>query len=405
MHRLCESLRLPFDPALLKPYEGARMTDGVTAAAAPVDDPNFRLHRGIEPDLADAWQSIRLPIHLSSETVELASSFGYDLPNERKETRAPRSVKHSVSRSGPETMTEETVDIRGLNTCLCVWGRREDRPVVLIVHGVLDHGGAWDMVAKTLAARGHRVVAPDLRGHGRSAHLPSGVSYHFIDFVAELDALAQRFSAPTVVVGHSMGAAVAAAYAAARPARVRSLILVEPPLPGQPDADAVERLRAQLETLSDWAPHPVFATEEIAIQALQRAYPRMPEEMARAAVARLTERCDGGIRWRWDARLRTRSAIAYDGSSPVGRNAYLAMFQAIRAPLTLVYGDRSEVVRRSDVEQVTRGAAGARTIWLPGGHNLHHDAAKALADVIDRCAGSASEQVEVASSASTGLSG
>jgi hypothetical protein len=86
-------------------------------------------------------------------------------------------------------MEEEMVDVRGAATCLCTWGP-PNGPTLLIVHGILDHGAAWDAVARSLAARGYRVVAPDLRGHGRSAHLATGASYHLIDFVADLDALA-----------------------------------------------------------------------------------------------------------------------------------------------------------------------------------------------------------------------
>jgi acyl transferase domain-containing protein/pimeloyl-ACP methyl ester carboxylesterase len=381
MRRVCEFLRLPFDQAVLRPYEGRRMIDGVTAVSAPLDDPNFRSHRDVEAHLADAWKAIRLPFRLSAEAVQIANGWGYTLPNDPPPpTRSP----HRLMVDAPG-MEEVMVDVRGIATCLCSWGPRNG-PALLIVHGVLDHAGAWDAVAASLAARGYRVVAPDLRGHGRSAHLGAGASYHFIDFVADLDALASRFASPCMLVGHSMGAAVATAWAAARPSRVRALVLIEPPFPAQPDVGVSDGLRVHLDAVSESAPHPVFAIEDAAVQALQRAHPRMRAEVARAMVGRLTEECSGGIRWRWDARLRTRAGIGYSGAGSIGTATYLAMLRGLSSPLTLVYGENSEMLRRSDVDAVMRAAPEARAIWLDGGHNLHHDAADALADVIDECA-------------------
>ena len=326
---VCEFLRLPFDPALLRPYERGRMTEGVAAVSAPLDDPNFLSHQGIEADLADAWKTIRLPIRLSDETVQIARRWDYMLPNDLPSP--PRRSFHRAAADAPR-MDEEIVDVRGAVTCLCNWGRR-DGPVLLVVHGILDHGAAWDAVACSLAARGYRVVAPDLRGHGQSAHLAAGASYHFIDFVADLDGIVSRFPSPCVLVGHSMGGAIAAAFAAARPSQVRALVLIEPPLPAEVDVQVSDGLRTHLDALSKCAPHPIFATEEAAVRALRQAYPPMTAEMARATVQRLTERCSGGVRWRWDARLRTRAGIAYGGPGSVGRADYLEMFRGITLPL------------------------------------------------------------------------
>ncbi|NJN75103.1 MAG: sulfotransferase [Synechococcaceae cyanobacterium RL_1_2] len=80
--RLCEFLGIPFDPALLNPYEGERMTEGVHDVSASIGDPNFANHRAINPSLADAWRTIQLPHILSPETQAIAREFGYELPHE-----------------------------------------------------------------------------------------------------------------------------------------------------------------------------------------------------------------------------------------------------------------------------------------------------------------------------------
>jgi pimeloyl-ACP methyl ester carboxylesterase len=68
---------------------------------------------------------------------------------------------------------------------------------------------------------------------------------------------------------------------------------------------------------------------------------------------------------------------------------YVEILRNITSPMTLVYGNSSELLRRSDVDRFVKVANGARTIWLDGGHNLHHDAPDALARIIDEHAGSA----------------
>jgi pimeloyl-ACP methyl ester carboxylesterase len=287
-----------------------------------------------------------------------------------------------ITAPATQSMQEEIVDVRGLAMCWCAWGP-PNAPTVLIMHGLLDHGAAWDAIAQPLAAHGYRVVAPDLRGHGRSAHISTAASYNFIDFVADLVAIGSRFVSPFTLVGHSMGAAIAAAYTAVQPARVQSLILIEPPVSLSEDGPPVDRFRVHLEALSDWAPHTVFSNGTVTAQMVRRANPSMTSDQAQAMVARLTEPCPGGVRWCWDARLRTCVGIGYGGAGCFGEGNYVELLRSISLPLTLVYGNSSELLRRSDVDAFVRAVNGPRTIWLDGGHNLNYDAPAALARIID----------------------
>ena len=58
------------------------------------------------------------------------------------------------------------------------WGN-PDAPPLVLVHGGRDHCRNWDWVAQPICARDYHVIAPDLRGHGDSAHSPSG-DYHLM---------------------------------------------------------------------------------------------------------------------------------------------------------------------------------------------------------------------------------
>ena len=114
-------------------------------------------------------------------------------------------------------------------------------PVVLAVHGITSNALCWQFVAEALGGS-IRLVAPDLRGRALSRELPGpyGLSVHVADLLDVLDHLHYRRA---VIVGHSMGAYVAALFAVRHPNRVRRLILVDggvafPPPPGS-DVDAM----------------------------------------------------------------------------------------------------------------------------------------------------------------------
>lgn len=152
------------------------------------------------------------------------------------------------------------------------FGPRDGAPL-LAIHGITSSSRAWAALARHLPEM--RVIAPDLRGRGRSRELtPStGMRHHAADLAALLDALD---TGPVPVVGHSMGAFVAVALAAVRPDLVSSLLLVDGGYPlarpaGVADADladavlgpVAQRLSQEYPTIEAyrdfWRRHPAFA--------------------------------------------------------------------------------------------------------------------------------------------------
>lgn len=93
------------------------------------------------------------------------------------------------------------------------------RPVVLLHGGFVDHG-MWEAQIPELAAR-HRVIAPDARGHGRSANATE--PYRLADDLAAL--LRHLGTGPAVLVGVSMGASVAVETALEHPELVGAVVI------------------------------------------------------------------------------------------------------------------------------------------------------------------------------------
>ncbi|WP_404287206.1 alpha/beta fold hydrolase [Glutamicibacter arilaitensis] len=172
------------------------------------------------------------------------------------------------------TYRTELVPVNGGNMQVGLWGPQDPQvPTVLLIHGVTASHKAWGMVAQALP--GVRVIAPDLRGRGRSNQLPGpyGMPVH----AADLARLMEHFELGSIpVIGHSMGAFVSLVFADLHPDLVSSVLLVDGGLPLQvPEGlddeqiiDAVlgpaaQRLSMTFGSLGDykefWRPHPAFA--------------------------------------------------------------------------------------------------------------------------------------------------
>ncbi|WP_427925087.1 alpha/beta fold hydrolase [Streptomyces sp. cg40] len=104
---------------------------------------------------------------------------------------------------------------------------------VLFLHGATCDAHDWSAQIAAFATR-HRVIAPDLRGHGRSSGPESGSGsaggYHPRDFASDLAELIDAVDGgPVVVVGHSLGAVAASVLAVEFPSLVRAVVAVDPP--------------------------------------------------------------------------------------------------------------------------------------------------------------------------------
>jgi len=169
----------------------------------------------------------------------------------------------------PQSYRAVDVPVRGGDLRVGVWnpvqGAKSDVATVVFIHGVTASHRAWVTVAERLSDV--RVVAPDLRGRGRSNGLPGpyGLAQHADDIAAAMDSL----DIPdAVVVGHSMGGFVAAAFNARHPDRVRSLVLVDGGLPLAAPVDLGLAARRLTMTFPDyesyrelWKSHPAFAAD------------------------------------------------------------------------------------------------------------------------------------------------
>jgi pimeloyl-ACP methyl ester carboxylesterase len=103
-------------------------------------------------------------------------------------------------------------------------------PSVVLLHGFGDTGDMWEPLAAKLA-KDHKVIVPDLRGMGLSAHPETGYTKknQALDIVGVLDALkVQKADLVTHDIGNMVGYALAVQF----PRRITKWVVIDAPLPG-----------------------------------------------------------------------------------------------------------------------------------------------------------------------------
>lgn len=251
---------------------------------------------------------------------------------------------------------------------------------VLMLHGFLDSGATWDLVAEPLARAGHDVFVPDLRGYGDSGHVGSGGYYHFPDYVGDVAALVDQINAPRLaLVGHSMGGTIATLYAGTMPDRLEKLALLEGL--GAPDAGpgaALTRMRAWLgdmRKLETWQ-QPLSSFEE-AVERLARMHSSIPREnIEKRARQLLRTNAAGELRWAYDPMHRTTSP------TPFSLESFKGFLRSITVPTLFVSGG-SIGWRLPDEKERLACIKNVRHIDLEdAGHMMHWKVPEAVADCL-----------------------
>jgi pimeloyl-ACP methyl ester carboxylesterase len=251
------------------------------------------------------------------------------------------------------------------------WGN-ETASNMLLVHGLQDHGHAWDWFAGEFSDH-HRVVAPDLRGHGDSDWV-RGSSYHHLDYVYDLAQLVKQADlGPTVVVGHSLGGTLAALYAGAFSEQVSALVVIEgiglyPEL--SLEMSAAERVRQWIGTTRELAGRLPrrYDTLEQAYQRMQKANSHLSPDQARHLTNHGSDQNeDGSYSWKYDNYTHAFPAFG------ISQQDTVALWQAVCCPV-LIINASDGFDHRIGQDGTVQHFRDAEMVTIPGaGHWLHHD--------------------------------
>ncbi|XP_078609940.1 serine hydrolase-like protein [Branchiostoma floridae x Branchiostoma japonicum] len=190
------------------------------------------------------------------------------------------------------------------------WGDPLGRPV-LGLHGYLDNANTFDTLAPLLP-KDLYFVSVDLTGHGRSSHLPPGISYAYENHVVDMHRVVlalgwKKFS----LIAHSLGAGIAMTYSAVFPASVDRLTVLDLsgpiyyPLEGtvQRLVDAVKR-KLEMEKTSELPPH-VYSREEALQKLLKGNISKLTREAGSVLLERGAREVEGGVVFTRDLKLKS----------------------------------------------------------------------------------------------------
>jgi pimeloyl-ACP methyl ester carboxylesterase len=202
-------------------------------------------------------------------------------------------------------VTERRLDLAGVSTAVLEGG---DGPSVVLLHDPSEYAAKWFRVIPDLV-RTHRVVAPDLPGHGTSRVTDGPLDVdRVLAWLGEL--IDETCPSPPALVGLILGGAIAARFAASHPDRVSRLVLVDAlglqplqptpefgqaltayltePSPGTHDelwrycAFDIDRLRADLG--AHWQPFAAYNVDRATAPDVQAALHQLMEDFAMPAI-------------------------------------------------------------------------------------------------------------------------
>ncbi|MGD8859773.1 MAG: alpha/beta hydrolase [Myxococcales bacterium] len=263
---------------------------------------------------------------------------------------------------------EGEIELDGVRHAFLEFGA-EDGPVVVCLHGWLDNAASFAPLAGELP--GHRLLALELAGHGHSEHRPAGRPYHHLDWVLDVLRVTEALGLSRfALMGHSMGAGVAALVAGTAPERVTSLVLIEGTGPRPTEPEDVPRVLEQHLAAECRAagipPRTRPARFEIAVRARLVSSP-VSRRAAELLALRGTCPVDDGVLWRNDTRLSHLQPMILSEAQILG------FLSRIDAP-TLLIAAEDGIRYNADLVAARREAIPKLTsVTVPGRHHVHMD--------------------------------
>ena len=261
------------------------------------------------------------------------------------------------------------------------WGDPE-APVVLAAHGAYDHGRMFDELAPAVAALGHHVRCVDVRGHGDSGPLHTGLTWEAS--LLDLAMLAADAGEPVGLLGHSMGAGMLMGMAAVWPERAKWIVSLDglgPPASQFADTTFAEAAANGWSGLVKALGRDRRVFPDLESMRAQRSAvnTRVPARWIEHLVDQGSFAVDDGFSWKWDPIFNT---FMPDGFKP---SWVTDDYEQIECPVLALMGGADDmwVFPADEVDARASHIADIRVRTIPdAGHYVHLEAPDVVLDHI-----------------------
>lgn len=244
-------------------------------------------------------------------------------------------------------------------------GHADNRPPVVCLHGLTRNARDFESLAPHIAAQGWRVLAPEMRGRGRSGYAPDPASYAVPTYVADLMALlAQEDIDRFVAIGTSMGGLMTMAMAALSPDRIAGVVLNDVgPVVEAGGLDKIKAYVGQGKSFPTW----VHAARSL-VELHGETYPdNSLEDWLAMAKRTMILVSNGRIAFDYDMKIAEPIMASDEAAVPVD---LWPMLRALAGrPAVLVRGERSAILSADTFAEMASALPGARSVTVPNtGH-------------------------------------
>jgi esterase len=255
-----------------------------------------------------------------------------------------------------------SIELNGARFHYLAWGEPKNPPLLLL-HGFTNCAATWTPLAQPLS-KNYYVLALDQRGHGDSTDAkpePGGPTLAE-DAKAFLDGL----DLPAVdLLGHSMGGNVALQLAAAHPAWVKRLVVVDI------GPEFSKRSDARLARIAH-TKQAAYDTLDEVVEYLKLVDRRAPEAILKAEAGWLTRRtAEGKYAWK---HYRDMGGHAGSKTAPRPRPDRWQIVRAVRCPALIIRGAESDILDAELAPRMAAAMTDAKLVEITGaGHYVHRD--------------------------------
>lgn len=248
------------------------------------------------------------------------------------------------------------MDLPDMGTCFYRQHLNPGKPTLLLLHGMVASSGLnWFRLFPALGEH-FNIIAPDLRGHGRSQR---GKKRFTISRCArDMAALLERLeTGPVIVVGYSMGGAVAQKLWRKHPDKVAGLVLT------------ATAFRARMGVHEQWVALPLFAGI-VGLGRLSELFTHLPKGLIKRFLPTLADQLhEDERRWALDELRRNSLRVLLETAREMAFHDSSEWLHKIDVPTSVLVTEQDRVIAPEHQDEIAAQIATANRFGYDGGHS------------------------------------